>query len=173
MARKPVNRSAKKPAPGAITNPTGARPLAAQALDLSNPVLLALHEYWLSKASEGKLPGRRDIDPIEIPQILDSVFLIDVARDGTELRFRYRLVGTRIVQMYQKEFTGMWVEDAFPEQASEIVAAYTETVDRGAPTYAGYAAPSPGRGHITIERLICPLAADGRTVDMLFGVLAF
>ncbi|MEE8445015.1 MAG: PAS domain-containing protein [Alphaproteobacteria bacterium] len=145
----------------------------AQTLDLSNPVLLALHEYWLSKASGGNLPGRRDIDPIEIPQILDSVFLIDVIRSDAGLRFRYRLTGTKIVQIYQNECTGMWVEDAFPEQADELIAGYTEAVESGVATHARYAAPSPGRDHITVERLICPLAADGETVDMLFGALAF
>ena len=61
-----------------------------------------LHNYWLSKHLDGRVPSRRDLDPImEIPQLAKNLILLD-ARDS----YRYRVVGTEVAQRHGMDMTG-------------------------------------------------------------------
>jgi len=61
-----------------------------------------LHEYWLSKHVDGRVPSRADVDPIiDIPQLVKNLILID-ARDS----FIYRLVGSEVVERHGMNMTG-------------------------------------------------------------------
>ena len=61
-----------------------------------------LHEYWLSKHVDGRVPSRADVDPIiDIPQLVKNLILID-ARDS----FTYRLVGSEVVERHGMNMTG-------------------------------------------------------------------
>ena len=61
-----------------------------------------LHQYWLSKHVDGRVPSRSDIDPIiEIPQLVKNLILLD-ARDN----FTYRLVGSEVVERHGMDMTG-------------------------------------------------------------------
>ncbi len=62
-----------------------------------NRTFLEFHEYWQRKGAGKGLPGRADIDPVDIPHLLANVFLIDVV-GGSPQRFHFRLVGTRITE---------------------------------------------------------------------------
>ena len=59
------------------------------------------------------MPGRRDIDPIEISrEVLPNIALIGVRRPpGFKMRCRSRLVGTSIVQNFGLEVTGCLFEE--------------------------------------------------------------
>ena len=61
-----------------------------------------LHQYWLSKHVDGRVPSRADIDPIvEIPRLVKNLILLD-ARD----KFTYRLVGSEVVERHGMDMTG-------------------------------------------------------------------
>ena len=140
-----------------------------------DPNLRRFLEYWSSKAAEGRLPGRQHIDPLEIPELLSSIVMMDVVREGDGgVRFRLRLVGTEIVALHGRDLTGHWLDEAFPSGAAEdVVTANRMVVESRQPHYWRNALHSAGREHVRYERLMCPLAADGQTVDMLIGVFAF
>src|SRR6202140_589588 len=61
-----------------------------------HPMVRRFYEYWLSVAPPGRLPGRQHIRPEDLVPLLPQLWMADVYRDP--LRFRYRLVGTKIVQ---------------------------------------------------------------------------
>eukprot|EP00657_Telonema_sp_P-1_P008436 TRINITY_DN29609_c0_g1_i2.p1 TRINITY_DN29609_c0_g1~~TRINITY_DN29609_c0_g1_i2.p1 ORF type:complete len:124 (-),score=32.38 TRINITY_DN29609_c0_g1_i2:20-391(-) len=71
---------------------------------VSDDILNLLESYWQSKCVAGALPSRQDIDPAEIRRLLAHIALIDVIQDGGG--FRYRLVGTRVVQQLAYDPTG-------------------------------------------------------------------
>lgn len=144
------------------------------------PVLRRFHEYWLSKHRDGRLPGRPDIDPLDIPDLMSKLNIVEVLRDGAGdggsggLRFRFRLVGTDHVEFNKTDFTGKTVDEVFPpEAAARINATYITVIETREPHYWRTNIALPGREHIEYERLICPLAADGETVDMLIGAFVF
>src|SRR5712675_1523258 len=60
--------------------------------ETAHPKTIRLYEYWRQKAVRaGMLPSRRDIDPADIPALLDNIWLLDVV--GEPRRFRFRLIG--------------------------------------------------------------------------------
>jgi hypothetical protein len=81
-------------------------PPASRYLDTSgwHPALVEIYRHWLSLCpGEGELPGRQHLDPARFPHLLPQTWLLEVVHDP--IRFRYRLVGTRIDQI-----TGMHLE---------------------------------------------------------------
>src|SRR5271156_5540211 len=74
-----------------------------------NSRLQAVHRYWLARCDGPKLPARRGIDPIDLKPHLPNLLLVDVTRDP--MRFRYRLFGTGLVALYNREMTGKYVDE--------------------------------------------------------------
>lgn len=136
------------------------------------PPLRLLHDYWQGKRPPGRLPARRDIDPVEIPQLMPQVALVDILREP--LDYRYRLFGTRLVEMMGTERTGKRmreVMDATAVAASErLIAGLIDT--REPIAFAGRLFWLD-KDFIGFETLVLPLAADGETVDMAVMGLEF
>ena len=57
------------------------------------------------------MPRRADIDPLELKTHLGSLVLVEVIEGPG--RFRYRLVGTRVVEAYGRDSTGKTIEEVF------------------------------------------------------------
>jgi len=142
-----------------------------------HPALRRLYDYWLQKCRAlGRLPSRPEIDPGEMKRILRYVILFDVERpksgagDGL-YRFRHRLVGTHIVELFDHDLTGLYVDQT--SSAAEYPQVYERlaaVVDCREPVYGHYHAPTPNREFVQYEHLTVPLASDGETIDVLLGV---
>ena len=129
----------------------------------------ALFEYWASKRTEGRLPARADIDPIDLRRLLPRLALIDVLRDGGTLDFRYRLTGTEIVERAGRDPTGRTFGELYAGDYRETaIATYRKVVETAKPLLSERTYPLvPEREFLRYDRLLLPLAADGRTVDMV------
>lgn len=133
-----------------------------------------LFEYWRSKCRGDLLAGRRDIDPVDLRQVLPRLALIDVLREADGLDFRYRLTGTEIVERAgrdptRKRFTELYDGD-YLEAA---LATYRTVAEEGVPMLSERTFPLVrDREFLRYDRLILPLAADGRTVDMVMLLIA-
>ncbi len=70
-------------------------------------------DYLASKAPSGKLPGRQDIVPHEIPDLLPYLMLYDIVPQpsGNAIRYRTRLAGTHVVELLGGDPTGKFVDD--------------------------------------------------------------
>lgn len=132
------------------------------------PKIKALYAYWQSiHPAGGGLPGRQHFDPIDIPELLPHLWMLDVFRDPW--RFRFRLVGTEIVRFAGRDVTGQWLDEVVEGyQDSEAFRAHCQIVESGRPGYRrGGVKFNPSRRDLKAERLYLPLAQDGRTVDIL------
>ena len=139
---------------------------------LDDPRFRWLFDYWLDKASDGYLPGRADIDPVDFPHLLGRLNLIDVLRTQERLRFRYRLWGTKIGEMIGRDYTGRLIEDVvLPIDYRRISRALIETVESCRPHFWRIPVPFIGRDFGSYRRLLLPLAKDGTTVDMLLSLM--
>ncbi|MCW5751281.1 MAG: PAS domain-containing protein [Alphaproteobacteria bacterium] len=135
-----------------------------------HPKILALHEYWKSIHPQEGLPSRRDLDPIDIPQLLPSIWLLDVQRDPW--RFRYRLMGSRIVATMegQRNYTGRWLDEVHPNFRSEegVEQRYVRVAAEGRPSWRqGQPSFRLVRDWVSIQNVVLPLASDHVQVDML------
>lgn len=119
-----------------------------------------LYHYWLLKRGHRRLPSRADIDPVELRDILGDVGLIDVEpgeADGPP-RFRYRLIGTAMVDFFGSDFTGETVEESKTgEYARKLLALYTDCAARAAPMYWEGVFEYQNRVHWRVKRLLLPL----------------
>lgn len=128
-----------------------------------------LFEYWQSKATPSRLPGRADIDPVEMRNLLPRLALIDVVHGHGKLDFRYRLTGTEIVERAGRDPTGKSFQELYSGDYLETaIATYRQVVETGKPILSERTFPLvPGREFLRYDRLILPLASDGETVDMI------
>jgi hypothetical protein len=137
---------------------------------LRDPLLRGVASYWRGKLRQDRLPGRHDIDPIEIPQFLSHLYLIEIERDPE--RFRHRLIGTQIAEWAGRDATGTYVDELdYGPHRSTMIAEYREVAARGLPRCDDLEARWPNPDYKFYTRLLCPLATDGHHVDMLFCAL--
>ena len=135
-------------------------------------ILREIYRYWRGKCREGALPSRADLDPIDIPALLAHVFLIDIVDGGRD--FRYRLLGTHIVESVGFEFTGQLVSEFMRDHEEELRAQdYHKLVESREPQHVIGNMVAFGRDYMSYERVLCPLSSDGEAVDMIFGGLCF
>lgn len=140
-----------------------------------HPRTTRLYHYWRSiRPRPGLLPGRQHFDPIEVPELLPGMWLLDVARNP--FRLRYRLCGTGVVGAIGREVTGMWLDEAHPRAlaATDCAARCRRLVEDGTPSWRKAPPRLWTQGDVgMVETLLLPLARDGRTIDMLcaHGVL--
>jgi hypothetical protein len=134
-----------------------------------------LYHYWREiHPPGGGLPGRQHVDPTAMPaSLLPFVWLADVQRQP--LRFRYRLLGTEQVRVLGRELTGRWIDEAIPAfRGSAAYAQYVAVAERGKPGYRrGDTSIILPKDYRAMERLLLPLAREGRTVDMLLAISVY
>lgn len=145
---------------------------------LGHPRHEQFYDYWRAKApGDGLLPGRQHIDPIDIPLLMPWIVLVDVVREGDRLRYRHRLVGTQIAEWAGYDTTGKYFDELHEDDyLAWLLPSYDTAVETGEPHFHH---PSMGiplndeLAQLRYSRLLCPFAADGRTVDMMAASFVF
>lgn len=118
------------------------------------------------------MPGRSDLDPIDIPTLLPHVILLDVIPPND--RLKVRLVGTQVVQMFGADYTGLFLDEInFGEVREKVLRDYNGAVGVARPIFSDHTFRKLGGFLFDIERVILPLSEDGRSVTMLLAVLDF
>ena len=137
------------------------------------PEIRELIDYWRSIHPQSGLPGRRHFDPIDLPELLAQIWLIDVAR--APLRFRFRLVGTALVEFTGRDSTGKWLDEVYPEFAeSGLSQRLRRCVETAEPQFRRHSIATQARSsQIEAEQIYLPLAADGASVDMILAMTVF
>ena len=140
---------------------------------ITDPRMLGLYEYWHRRRGGRRMPARRDIDPVEIPHQLPNLMLVDV--EHSPLRFRYRLVGTRVVSFSGEDRTGRYFNlTQFIEKNPVILEQYQRTVDTGEPLFSLEPFTNLINGNsYEVERLLLPMSSDGMNVDMILVYFNF
>jgi hypothetical protein len=130
-----------------------------------------LLDYWSRKRAGRIGPRRADIDPAEITRHLPHLLMVDVIEGGRD--FRFRLVGTRIVDGLGHDNTGKRFSEAFgdqPEALAQLNALFKLVVDRKVPVF--------GRGRVfwlpeaQYRRYTAgsmPLSEDGVSVNIILS----
>jgi hypothetical protein len=129
--------------------------------------------YLAERAPHGRLPGRQDIEPVEIPDLLPYLVLYDVVPQESGCpRYRTRLVGTRVVELLGDETTGKFLDDILPlKRGAEIIGQYDRILATKQPHYLEGRLSNRGREHILFQRVVFPLARDGAEIDMLAMIM--
>lgn len=87
---------------------------------------LTLIAYWNAKRGERKLPSRADIDPSDLRSILPSLIIFDCLAGFAD--FRYRLMGTGVVDAAGRDNTGKTVREVYEAAEPEFCNYYLDTL---------------------------------------------
>ncbi|MBI1775287.1 MAG: PAS domain-containing protein [Proteobacteria bacterium] len=135
-----------------------------------HPKIAELYRYWQQIHPQSGLPGRQHMDPLEIPALLPNLWLLDV--EPEPLRFRYRLVGTKLAQFFGYAIRGRYLGEATqPHFTQQHLVHYEGVVKNRTYHYRkGPPAFAVDRPHLRVERILLPLATDGLTVDVILAL---
>lgn len=150
----------------------GAGSSAARYDFRADRVLRLTLDYWQAKRAGRLMPRRRDIDPPELREVLAHLQITEVVEAGR--RFRYRLVGTAIVQAFGAEFTGKYVDELVSgERDSFVHACYRAVCASRRPAFVRSKYITTKNVDLTANRVLLPLSEDGETVSQILGALTF
>jgi hypothetical protein len=126
-------------------------------LDFQHAPLQQLYAYWEGKRRDRALPLRDAIDPLDLRFALGHILLAEVVRTE-DIRFRYRLWGTRLTEDYGAEMTGRFVDELQPAAfGARVHRQYLDVVETSAVQHHQFDDVIDGRWFMH-ERLLLPLA---------------
>jgi hypothetical protein len=135
------------------------------------PFIDDLVTYWDRKRAGRIAPRRSDIDPAEIKVHLPHVFMVDVINGGDD--FRYRLVGTGIVEALGRDSTGKCLSERYgdqPQARAQLKSIFTLVADRKVPIFTrGRLFWMPKARYRRFSGAVLPLSDDGTNVNILFA----
>lgn len=99
---------------------------------------------------------------------MPNIRLVEVHHNP--LRFRYRLLGSRVDIVHGRNMVNLWLDEAHghDRKGEALLSDYRRVVETGQPTWrrgAPHVVPEPEC--VAVEVLRLPLARDGQTIDML------
>ena len=117
------------------------------------------------------MPSRADIDPVHIPALLPHIILVDVI--GAPPVFRYRLIGTAITKIANRDATGRILDESlYGANTERVLRTYRETVADKSPKAVREIVQFVDKDWIKTEVILMPLSSDGETIDMIVGAVA-
>lgn len=127
---------------------------------LTDAGLVGLYDYWMARRSAlGRLPRRSEIDPLDLPaDVLPGMIIIERDADG---RFRCRLAGTRMREVYGFEVTGKYLDEVMPTGAVAFrKSIYQTALDGRCALFCRIRFSVPGREFVASDRLYVPVLSD-------------
>lgn len=140
-------------------------------LAIDDPRLQKLYAYWCEKRGRRAMPSRRDIDPLDVRELMGNLTLIDVRPEPVE--FRFRLAGSRIVDLFGKELTGRAVDEArFLGKRPPFERQCGAVLESKEPSFIIILMGVEHR-RMVYRQLLLPLSSDGENIDVMLGGAVF
>lgn len=126
-----------------------------------------VYEYWLELRRESRMPARSDFRPGGIVRRLPMVSLVELS--SCERRFRFRLAGTGLRDVFGQELTGRYLTDIpFGEQMDFWRDVYDGVAESAAPAQGYTRLAWRDRPAVVQAWLRLPLAGpDGEVASIL------
>lgn len=139
-----------------------------QDTDVGHAVLAAVLDYWHSRRGDLAMPPRAELDPLHLPpRVWPYLVLMAVERDEG-WRFRYRLIGTHVVDSLGRDSTGRYIHDVQSSDLYEdFVAGLKWTAENGKPLRSIGSASFVEKEWLSFEAVNLPLSDDGISVDKI------
>lgn len=132
-----------------------------------HPKLAAMYAYWNRKRGQRRLPGRPDIDPIEMREFLSNLLLAENPPGSNDWRFR--VYGTALAEKQGFDLTGkLMSQHPDPDHAARVNRVLCHIRREGKPWMTRdtrIVNNKPWR----YAALFLPLSTDGTHVNMILG----
>lgn len=128
--------------------------------------------YWQSKRVNGAIPSYKAFDPVDIPELLPFVVVLDVIREP--LDFRYRLIGDEVRIHMDRNLVGLGMREAgLQTEEGPIFRHAREVAENGEPRYYAVDCVAFGRYQVCQQGLSLPFTVNGEQVDKLISILSY
>jgi hypothetical protein len=141
--------------------------------DLADPILVAMLQYWEQKRGQRRMARRSDVDPLDLPRpVLPHVQLTDVVEGGR--RFRYRLVGTEVVNAMGLDITGRYVDEILTgDRRAFVEEFYTTICEHKRPTFTRSKYITVRGTELIAYRILTPLSDNDSDVNIVMSAVTF
>jgi hypothetical protein len=127
---------------------------------LACPAPRKFRDHWLGLSNGGPMPRREALDPIDIPALLPHIVLVDVFRDP--LRLKYRLIGTFVTTLAERDATNRFIDrDLYGEALEAMMWPYQQVLEQGRPAATLSPVLFAERDWHNVENVFLPFGADG------------
>lgn len=130
----------------------------------------ALYDYWLRRRTDtGSMPSRADIEPADIHALLGDTFILECDRPQ---RTPFRLAGTRICLLFNRELKGTDFLDLWrPHEREAVASAFRSLRTGGACHVIGWQGYTQGDYEISGEIVLLPLTLGGTEIVRALGAM--
>lgn len=137
---------------------------------MKHAVTRTLYDYWSRLRGERTAPGRTEIEPGDIRQILGDTFILEAQGRDT---YAFRLAGTRLCAAYCRELKGRNLLDMWVGKDREAIACLLAAiVEDGAAAVVGLEALNDRGQSAPVEIMMLPLKHDGPHHTRILGCYA-
>jgi len=128
--------------------------------------------YWEERRGSRRMPARRDLDPVDLAAVLPHLQLIDVVPPD---RFRYRLLGTALVDALGHDYTGRFVDELLLDtgRADLITRVFSTVRDAARPVFLQARYFTAKNVDFMANRIYLPLSDNEGEVNMMLAALSF
>lgn len=139
---------------------------------LENARMRTLFHYWESKLGNRPVPLKKQIDPVEIPKLLEYILMAEVQE--AEKRYRFLNVGTHVVQAIGHEFSWKLFAEA---RLGAALKGFTDLYDfvrtSGEPVFFSGSLFWKNRDYLRFDEVLLPLSRTGERIDCFIGAMVF
>ncbi len=129
--------------------------------------LRKLYEYWCQLRGDNLSPQRADLLPENLGPWLGHINLIDVIDQGE--RFRVRLHGTKVTEIFNHDLTGKYVDDFIPaEDLRYVLKSLKMLVETKRPHHVLIEYDEGGH-HRYVEKIRLPIAIGENPVAIILS----
>ena len=134
-------------------------------LGVENPDLLYLLDLWSRQRGGADVPHRSSVTPFDLKPLLGWIILVDAEAEPE--RYRFRLIGSAITQLLNRDSTGCYLDELFtPKIYEEFCVAYRYVGAQRQPARCEGRLVQAGKDYLTYESVILPYADDDARIGL-------
>jgi len=143
-------------------------------LNCRNAEIQRALDYWHVLRGSRTMPAAKDLDVLQIPRsVLPHITLLDIEYEP-EKRFRWRLIGTAVTTILQRDMTGRYWDEIYNDDVYNLFAEPANSVlQNRKPMRFTAKAHVEGKEIYDAEHIYMPLLGGDDRIDRLFGISAF
>lgn len=142
-------------------------PIRRSGATIESPLVEELARYWSGCRGERPFPARSDLDPLDIPDLLPNLLLLDVLAAGS---YRVRLFGTLLAAGNLNDLTGRSLEDCgLGRSYASFRDLFDEVCATGQPIFFESGFYWQRQEHRPFKMGVFPLGPEPEAVDILLG----
>lgn len=139
-------------------------------LPISSESLVEIRDYWIDLKQSRLMPTKQQFNPAAIVRHLPHVVLVDVFQEP--LRFRYRLLGTKITELAGRNSTGKWLdEDLYGDKTDDVVWMFKSCALSKQPIAVREQIQFVDRSWVTVDVAAFPLANTKGNITVILSVV--